>query len=90
MARPLKWLDDRFWGTVPRARVKWLGYDSGRLPTEPGCNIAGCSCHSGGEITSKIGFYAPLKENANRFERAKAGSARAGSGRASTRKGRES
>ena len=70
--RPLKWLDDTIWGKVPRPRVKWLGYDSGReLSESPGaCNIAGCSCHSN-ENLGKEGHYAPATENARRFEKHK-------------------
>ncbi len=76
VVRPLKWLDDHVWGRVPRPRVKWLGYDTGRLPSEPGCNIAGCSCRAGEHIEGNIGYYAPLTENARRFDGAKSGTAR--------------
>ena len=72
VTRPLKWLDDLVWGTVPRKRVRWLGYDSGREPGVDGCNIAGCSCHKEEEasgLISEVGVYAPKKENAKRFHK---------------------
>ena len=66
--RPLKWLDDVFWGTVPRDRVQFLGYDSGRLPNVKACTIAGCTCGKHEvEGNGRIGYYAPLKENTRRF-----------------------
>jgi hypothetical protein len=72
-ARALKWLDDRFWGVVPNKRVRWLGYDSGIKPGELACTVAGCTAPHG-EAPAKttipiedIGYYAPLKENTNRF-----------------------
>ena len=68
LVRPLIWLDDRVWGAIPRPRVRWLGYDTGRPPGEPGCTVAGCSCGQGQPGTeSKTGLYPPLKENARRF-----------------------
>jgi len=39
----LKWLDDTFWGKIPRKRVRWLGYDSGIKPGEKACTIPGCT-----------------------------------------------
>jgi reductive dehalogenase len=78
---PLKWLDDTFWGKVPRKRVRWLGYDSGIKPGEKACTIPGCDAPhgDGGEGESiqisathrggrdDVGYYFPLKENTNRF-----------------------
>jgi epoxyqueuosine reductase QueG len=73
VARGLKWLDDRIWGQVPKKRVRWLGYDSGVKPGELACTVAGCTA-SHGEAGARavigeddIGYYAPLKENTNRF-----------------------
>jgi reductive dehalogenase len=70
-ARALKWLDDRFWGVVPNKRVRWLGYDSGVKPGELACTVAGCTAPHGEAAAviaeSEIGYYAPLKENTNRF-----------------------
>jgi reductive dehalogenase len=69
----LKWLDDRFWGKVPNKRVEWLGYDSGIKPGVKACTVAGCTAqHDAGQHRvdvrlSDIGYYAPLKENTNRF-----------------------
>lgn len=72
LVRALKWVDDRFWGVVPKKRVRWLGYDSGIKPGEKACTVAGCTAAH--EATSStlipledIGYYAPLKENTNRF-----------------------
>jgi reductive dehalogenase len=72
-ARGLKWLDDKFWGVVPRKRVRWLGYDTGVKPGEAACTIQGCTSPHG-ETARKIdipleeiGYYYPLKENTNRF-----------------------
>jgi reductive dehalogenase len=72
VVRSLKWIDDRFWGKVPRKRVRWLGYDSGVKPGATACTVAGCTAQHG-EAEQKIipleeiGYYAPLKENVNRF-----------------------
>jgi len=73
-ARGLKWLDDRIWGMVPNKRIRWLGYDSGVKPGELACTVAGCTAPHGEAGSGKatialedIGYYAPLKENANRF-----------------------
>jgi reductive dehalogenase len=66
----LKWLDDRFWGVVPRRRVQALGYDTGIKPGERGCTIPGCTAdHEDRAViqVSDIGYYTPLKENTNRF-----------------------
>jgi reductive dehalogenase len=69
----LKWLDDRFWGKIPNKRVRWLGYDSGIKPGVKACTVAGCTAkHDSGAHQvdiplNEIGFYAPLKENTNRF-----------------------
>jgi reductive dehalogenase len=73
LVRSLKWLDDRVWGKVPNKRVRWLGYDSGIKPGIKACTVAGCTAqHDLGEQRvdiplSSIGYYAPLKENVNRF-----------------------
>jgi ferredoxin len=74
VVRGLKWLDDRFWGTVPKKRVRWLGYDTGVKPGEKACTVAGCTAAHGeagksGSVIplEDIGYYAPLKENTNRF-----------------------
>ncbi len=73
LVRALKWIDDRVWGEVPRKRVRWLGYDSGIRPGEQACTIAGCTAahagagHAATVIDGEIGYYAPLKENTNRF-----------------------
>ena len=67
----LKWIDDRFWGLVRNARVTWLGYDSGVKPGEHACTVAGCNAShekAGAKaVTGNVGYYAPLKENTNRF-----------------------
>jgi ferredoxin len=72
VVRSLKWLDDRFWGKIPNKRVRWLGYDSGIKPGVKACTVAGCTAqHEGSHPVdvplSDIGYYAPLKENVNRF-----------------------
>lgn len=76
LVKSLKWADDRFWGKVPNKRVRWLGYDSGVKPGAKVCTIAGCTAthdHDAGQADridvplSEIGYYAPLKENVNRF-----------------------
>ena len=66
--RPLIALDNAIWGEIPRKRVKFLGYDSGRAPDAHGCTVTGCSCHEG-EVIGEIGQYMPLKENARRFHK---------------------
>jgi reductive dehalogenase len=68
----LKAVDDRFWGAVRNKRVRWLGYDSGIKPGEHGCTVAGCTASHDGkapssEVVGEMGYYAPLKENTNRF-----------------------
>jgi hypothetical protein len=70
--RALKWIDDQFWGVTRQSRVRWLGYDSGVKPGEHACTVAGCTAaHAGaghsGEVKGNMGYYAPLKENTNRF-----------------------
>jgi hypothetical protein len=70
LVHALKWLDDRFWGVVKNNRVQWLGYDSGIKPGEHGCTVSGCTAaHTGQgqEVVGNAGYYAPLKENTNRF-----------------------
>jgi ferredoxin len=70
LVRSLKWLDDRIWGTVRRKRVRWLDYDSGIKPGERACTIAGCTADHADRAfvaVDDIGYYAPLKDNTNRF-----------------------
>ena len=72
VVRLLKAIDDRFWGTVKQGRVKFMGYDSGIKPGENVCTVAGCTAeHEGAsaaqDVDGNIGYYAPLKENTNRF-----------------------
>jgi epoxyqueuosine reductase QueG len=71
VVRALKWLDDRIWGEVPRKRVRWMGYDSGIKPGEHACTVVGCTASheekSQATVTGDVGYYAPLKENTNRF-----------------------
>ena len=73
LVRSLKWADDTFWGKVPRKRVRWLGYDSGIKPGATACTVAGCTAQHGDADQKidipleEIGYYAPLKENVNRF-----------------------
>jgi hypothetical protein len=70
--KALKFLDDTFWGTVPRRRVQWLNYDSGMLPVKKehsGANGHGNGAHGEApDPNSKVGYYYPLKENTRRFE----------------------
>jgi reductive dehalogenase len=66
----LKWIDDKFWGVTRTTRVRWLGYDSGIKPGEQACTVAGCTASHEGKASSvsgDMGYYAPLKENTNRF-----------------------
>jgi reductive dehalogenase len=70
LVRFLKWIDDRYWGLVRNNRVRWLGYDSGVKPGEQACTVAGCNASHEGKgqaVVGDAGFYAPLKENTNRF-----------------------
>jgi ferredoxin len=73
LVRSLKWVDDAVWGKVANKRVRWLGYDSGVKPGVKACTVAGCSAKHGEAEQpvdvplSEIGYYAPLKENVNRF-----------------------
>jgi reductive dehalogenase len=72
LVRALKGVDDRFWGVVRQKRVRWLGYDSGIKPGEKACTVAGCTAaHEGAghaaQVVGDVGYYAPLKENTNRF-----------------------
>jgi len=75
VVRALKWLDDQFWGKFANKRVRWLGYDSGTKPGVKACTVAGCTTpHSVPRTrqliqleSTNIGYYAPLKENVNRF-----------------------
>jgi reductive dehalogenase len=72
VVRGLKFLDDTFWGKVPRRRVRWLNYDSGILPVKKehgGTNGAAADAHGEApDPTSTVGYYYPLKENTRRFE----------------------
>jgi reductive dehalogenase len=72
LVRTLKAIDDRFWGVARQTRVRWLGYDSGIKPGEHACTVSGCNAAheargNAGKIVGDIGYYAPLKENTNRF-----------------------
>jgi reductive dehalogenase len=70
LVRALKWIDDKFWGVTRSTRVRWLGYDSGVKPGDQACTVAGCTAsHEGkaGAVNGNTGYYAPLKENTNRF-----------------------
>jgi reductive dehalogenase len=71
LVRFLKWIDDRFWGVVRNTRVTWLGYDSGVKPGEHACTVAGCNAShektAASAVAGNMGYYAPLKENTNRF-----------------------
>jgi ferredoxin len=72
VVRALKFLDDTFWGKVPRRRVRWLNYDSGCLPVKKapaGADEAAADGHGEApDPKSKVGYYYPLKENTRRFE----------------------
>jgi len=72
LVRALKAIDDRFWGVVRNNRVRWMGYDSGIKPGEHACTVASCTAsHAGAShsaaVVGDVGYYAPLKENTNRF-----------------------
>src|SRR6266446_828947 len=71
LVRALKAIDDRFWGVTRQTRVRWIGYDSGIKPGEQACTVAGCTAEHGAERAAStvggVGYYAPLKENTNRF-----------------------
>jgi reductive dehalogenase len=71
LVHALKWIDDRFWGVTRSSRVRWLSYDSGIKPGDQACTVAGCTAShegkGGGAVTGNAGYYAPLKENTNRF-----------------------
>src|SRR5215831_10105342 len=70
LVHALKWIDDRFWGEVKASRVQWLGYDSGIKPGQHACTVAGCTAEHTNEeqaVVGDVGYYAPLKENTNRF-----------------------
>jgi reductive dehalogenase len=72
LVRLLKAIDDRFWGATRQNRVRWLGYDSGIKPGEHACTVGGCTAAHAGEgrseeVAGNMGYYAPLKENTNRF-----------------------
>ena len=50
-----------------------MGYDSGVKPGETACTVAACTADHDAQGTGttqfigEIGYYAPLKENVNRF-----------------------
>ena len=72
LVHTLKAIDDRFWGVTRNNRVRWMGYDSGIKPGENACTVAGCTASHAGEdhaneVEGDAGYYAPLKENTNRF-----------------------
>jgi len=71
LVRTLKAVDDRFWGLTRQGRVRWLGYDSGVKPGEHACTVAGCNAAHAAKgpapLAGDVGYYAPLKENTNRF-----------------------
>ena len=83
LVRGLKLIDDVFWGTVPRKRVKWLTYDSGIKPVKKArdaqvrgsaaaSNTTNTALHESSlgaapDETEKLGYYYPLKENTKRF-----------------------
>jgi reductive dehalogenase len=72
LVRAMKWVDDKVWGVARQKRVRWLGYDSGIKPGDKVCTIAGCTAAhdevgSSVKIEGNVGYYAPLKENTNRF-----------------------
>jgi hypothetical protein len=51
-------------------RVRWLDYDSGVKAGERTCTVSGCTASHAAqeqEVVSDFEFYAPLKENTNRF-----------------------
>ncbi len=58
-ARGLKWIDDTFWGKVPRKRVRWMSFDTGRLKLPDGTIMP---------EKPDMGYYYPLKENSRRFD----------------------
>ena len=68
----LKFLDDTFWGVLPRNRVKWLSYDSGIPPVKrEDATATDIPATLSAEPKGNIGYYYPLKENSRRFELAK-------------------
>ncbi len=70
LVHALKWIDDKFWGVTRTNRVRWLGYDSGIKPGDQACTVAGCTASHEGKaisVSGDMGYYAPLKENTNRF-----------------------
>jgi reductive dehalogenase len=70
LVRALKWIDDRFWGMTRSGRVRWMSYDTGIKPGDQACTVAGCTAShegKGASVVGDVGYYAPLKENTNRF-----------------------
>ena len=63
VTRPLKWIDDVFWGKLGRKRVRFMSYDSGSLKLPDGTQVG---------FDDDKGYYYPLKENARRFDLLKA------------------
>jgi hypothetical protein len=66
-----RWLSPERRRSRWQTRVRWLGYDSGIKPGEQVCTVAGCTAEHGtahvDEPVGNVGYYAPLKENTNRF-----------------------
>ncbi|MCH7608691.1 MAG: 4Fe-4S dicluster domain-containing protein [Chloroflexi bacterium] len=62
VTRPLKWIDDVFWGKLGRKRVQFMSYDSGQLKLPDGEVLS----------SKEQGHYYPLKENSRRFDILKA------------------
>ncbi len=58
VTRPLKWIDDVFWGKLGRKRVQFMSYDSGHLKLPDGTELS----------SEDQGHYYPLKENSRRFD----------------------
>ena len=63
VARAIKAIDDRFWGKLPRKRVRFMSYDSGNLKLPDGEVLPS---------DKEVGHYYPLKENTRRFDILKA------------------
>jgi len=61
VTRPLKWIDDVFWGKLGRKRVQFMSYDSGQLKLPDGEVLS----------STEQGHYYPLKENSRRFDKLK-------------------
>jgi hypothetical protein len=47
-----------------------MSYDSGIKPGDQACTVTGCTASHEGKahsVVGDVGYYAPLKENTNRF-----------------------